>query len=139
MSNCPGPECGHPSHKPSNPEGIVESLNEIDKIIAEADAEDAAAASAEETVKKNIASAIETLEATDPRQLKRPLPRNVIVRRVFSQVTGKWWFKMADGSHIKPETAVRRGLIDPKVLAAAIKEEEAELEAKLKEAKAKNV
>lgn len=49
--------------------------------------------------------------------------RNTIVKRAFS-VTGKFYFRMADGSLIKPETAIKRGLIDHEAFEAAMKEEQ---------------
>lgn len=48
---------------------------------------------------------------------------NTILKRVWS-VTSAWYFKMASGEHIKPETAVRRRLVTQAALDAAMREEE---------------
>jgi hypothetical protein len=54
----------------------------------------------------------------------RRLPHNTITRRAFS-VTGKVYLRMADGSLIKPETAVKRGLITQADWDRALAEEQA--------------
>lgn len=50
--------------------------------------------------------------------------RNTIVRRAIS-VTGKWYLRMADGSIIKPETAIKRGLVTQENIDRALREEAA--------------
>lgn len=56
------------------------------------------------------------------KQIYRP-PHNIITGR-HRFPSGKWYFVMGDGSLIKPETAVKRGLVDAAALAAALKDEQ---------------
>lgn len=56
------------------------------------------------------------------RRGKPPLPRNTIIKRVWSR-EGYFYFRMGDGSLIKPETALKRGLIDAEAYKQALQEE----------------
>src|ERR1051325_5366620 len=58
-------------------------------------------------------------------KLKERNPRNTIVCRAFNHNKSKWYFRTAAGELIKPETAIKRGLVTQADIDRALREEAA--------------